>query len=128
MLEKQERIAVLILFVVLITCGFGTWILDGMGKEPFARNYTPQSPEGSLVEWQGVVQKATSAGSGISILTVGGVQVFLSSTVEMTQIREGDLVSLYGKVQTYKGKREILVSDPADIRIIAESQGKDLRS
>ncbi|MFH0966156.1 MAG: hypothetical protein V1862_00520 [Methanobacteriota archaeon] len=128
MLEKQERIAVLILFAVLIICGIGTWIFDDMGKEPFACNYTPQIPEGSLVEWQGIVQKATSTGSGISFLTVGGVQVFLTSAVGMNQVKEGDLVVLYGKVQTYKGKREIVVSDSADIRILAESQGKDLRS
>ncbi|PKL60293.1 MAG: hypothetical protein CVV33_03415 [Methanomicrobiales archaeon HGW-Methanomicrobiales-4] len=127
MLEKQERIAVLILFVVLIACGIGTWIFDGMGKDPFARNYTSESPEGTLVEWQGIVQKVTFTGSGTSILTVGGVQVFLSSAVGITPVKEGDLVSLYGTVQMYKGKREILVSDSADIRINAEFQAKDLR-
>lgn len=128
MLEKQERIAVLILSVVLITCGVGTWIFDGMGKEPFAINYTPQTSEGSLVAWQGIVQKAISTGSGTRILTVGGVQVFLSSAVGINQVKEGDLVSLLGTVQTYKGKREILVSGSDDIKIISGSQGRDLRS
>jgi DNA/RNA endonuclease YhcR with UshA esterase domain len=128
MLEKQERIAVLILLVVLITCGIATWILDNMGKEPFAQNYTPQSSEGSLVKFQGIVQKVISAGSGTQILNIGGIQVFLSSAAGTTLVKEGDLVSLYGKIQNYKGKKEILVSNSADIRVIAESQGRDLRS
>ena len=128
MLEKQERIAVLILLIVLMICGIGTWILDGVGKEPFATNYTPQSSEGSLVQWQGIVQKVISAGSGTQILTIGGTSVFLSSGSGSIQITEGDIVALYGTVQTYKGKKEIVVSDSADIRIIAESQGKNLRS
>ena len=128
MLEKQERIAVLILLIVLITCGCATWVFDGMGKEPFAENYTPQSSVGSLVVWEGPVQKVISAGSGIQILTIGGVQVFLPSASDTTMIKEGDLVSLCGTVQTYKGKREIVVSESTDIRVISESQGKDLRS
>jgi hypothetical protein len=127
MLEKQERIAVLILLIVLMICGIGTLVLDGMGKVQFAQNYTLQSPEGTLVAWDGIVQKVTLTGSGSGILLVNGVQVFLSSTNSGSQVQEGDLVNLYGTVQIYKGKREILVSNPDDFRIITGSQGRDLR-
>lgn len=128
MFEKQERIAILILLVVLAICAAGTVMLEGMGKEPFATRYTQQTSEGSLVTWQGIVQQVTPVSSGARILTVSGVPVFLSSAAGGVQVQAGDQVVVYGKVQVFKGKREILVSDQADIEVTAGSQGKNLRS
>lgn len=119
MFEKQERIAILILLVVLAICAAGTVMLEGMGKEPFATRYTQQTSEGSLVTWQGIVQQVTPVSSGARILTVSGVPVFLSSAAGGVQVQAGDQVVVYGKVQVFKGKREILVSDPADIEVTA---------
>ena len=129
MLEKQERLAVLILVVVLVVCGGGTLVLDSMGKEPFSQRYSPDLSDGTLVDWDGIVQKITPVGLGSSlIMDVGGVQVFTSAFNGSDSLTKGDHISLYGEVQTWKGKREIMVSDEKDIRIISESQGKDLRS
>ena len=129
MLEKQERLAVLILVAVLIVCGGVTWVLETMGKEPFSQRYSPDLSDGTLVDWDGVVQKITPVGSGSSlIMDVGGVQVFTSASTGSDSLTIGDHISLYGEVQTWKGKREIMVSDETDIRIISESQGKNLRS
>jgi len=128
MFGKQERIAVLIMTVVLIICGVATVTLESIGKEPFAQNYTAQSPEGSLVILQGVVQEVTPLSSGtFNLLTINGIPVFLTQKAAKIQVTQGSLVSLCGIVQTYKGKKEVVVSDPEDIRIIAESQEKNLR-
>jgi DNA/RNA endonuclease YhcR with UshA esterase domain len=126
MFERQERIAVVILIGVLLICGIVTVILESVGKAPFASNYSEKTSVGSLVILEGVVQKVTPIGSGdFCILLINGVQVFLSKSATKVPIGEGNLVSLYGIVTTYKGKREIIVSDRNDIRVIGQSQGKN---
>ena len=129
MLEKQERTALLILLGVLCACGLSTLILENMGKEPFAQNYSISTPDGTLVHHQGAVQKVIRPGSaGSYILEMGNVQIFIpSSAAEGVQVSEGDQISLYGKVQNWKGKREILVENPRDITVFAASQEKNLR-
>ncbi|HWQ64200.1 MAG TPA: hypothetical protein VN429_07270 [Methanospirillum sp.] len=130
MIERQEQTALLILCLVFLSCAVFTWIGEGVGKGPFAQNYTSQSPEGVLVSHQGIVQKVTAtATSGNLILDMGDVSVFISSSAAgMTNVSKGDFIQVYGIVQIWKGKREILVKDSGDITIVAVSQGKNLRS
>lgn len=129
MLERQERQAVLILVAVLIICGIATLALERVGKAPFAQPYDSQLPDGTLVAWEGIIQKITPVSQGSSlIMDVGGVTVFVSSPPVPVSPAEGDRIALYGVMQTWKGKKEILVSEGTDIRIIAVSQGKNLRS
>jgi len=121
MIERQERTALLILLVVLLSCGIFAWVGEGVGKSPFARNYSSQAQEGELVSYLGIVQKISpTATGGNLILDMDGVTVFIpspaSSLVEVTQ---GDLVRLFGIVQIWKGKREILVRDPGDLTVLA---------
>lgn len=129
MFERQERTAVAILFGLLLICGTATVFLENVGKAPFAQEYTSGSPEGSLVYIQGTVQELTPIDPGqFSLLMINGVQVFLSDSAAKVSLAEGDRITLYGIVQTYKGKREIIVSDSEDIRIIERSSGKSLHS
>lgn len=129
MIERQERTALLILFLVFISCALFTWIGDGVGKGPFAQNYTSESPEGSLVSHQGIVQKVTATATGGNlILDMGDVSIFIPSPAAgMANISSGDFIHVYGIVQIWKGKREILVKDSGDISIISVFQGKNLR-
>jgi hypothetical protein len=129
MLEKQERLAVLILVAVLAVCAISAFVLETLGKEPFARQYDPGLPDGTLVAWEGIVQKIIRVSQGSSlIMDVSGVQVYVPSPVAPGLPEENDRITLYGVIQTWKGKREILVTDGKDIRIVAESQGKNLHS
>jgi hypothetical protein len=130
MIERQERTALLILFLLFIACALFTWIGEGVGKGPFAQDYTSQSPEGALVSYQGIVEKVTATATGGNlILDMGNVSVFISSPAAgMTNVSSGDFIHVYGIVQIWKGKREILVKDSEDITIVAVSQVKNLRS
>jgi hypothetical protein len=130
MIERQEQTALLILLVVFVCCAIFTWVGEGVGKSPFAQNYTLQSPEGALVSYQGPVQKITpTTAGGNLILDMGFVVVFIPSPAAgLIEISPGDFIHVYGTVQIWKGKREILVKDPADIIILTGSQGKNLRS
>jgi DNA/RNA endonuclease YhcR with UshA esterase domain len=57
---------------------------------------------------------------GHLILDVGGLQVFIpASAAQGHTFRMGDTISLYGTVQTYRGKREIVVQDGEDIRSVS---------
>lgn len=130
MLERQEKIAFLLIGAVLCICTISTLTLNTVGKAPFAQNFSPSSSEGSLVFYEGVVQKITVVGSGNSIiLNSGSVQIFIPSSVSQgITIVPGDIISLYGTVQTWKGQREILVEKSDDIIVTARSSVKNLRS
>ena len=130
MIERQERTALLILLVVLVSCSIFAWVGEGVGKSPFARNYSSQSQEGELVSFQGIVQKVTQTTTGENlILNMGGVTIFIPSPAAgKVEISQGDLIGVYGTVQIWKGKREILVKDPGDLTVLAGSPGKNLRS
>nr|WP_319579588.1 hypothetical protein [uncultured Methanospirillum sp.] len=130
MIERQERTALLILLVILISCGIFAWVGEGVGKGPFARNYTSQSQEGELVSFQGIVQTVTHTATGENlILDLGGVTIFIPSPAAgMAEISQGDIIRVYGTVQIWKGKREILVKDPGDLTVLVGPQGKNLRS
>ncbi len=130
MIERQERTALLILLVVLVSCSIFAWVGEEVGKSPFARNYTSQSQEGELVSFQGVVQKVTQTATGENlILDLGGVTVFIPSPAAgKVEISKGDLIRVYGTVQIWNDKREILVKDPGDLTVYSGSQEKNLRS
>lgn len=130
MIEREERTALLILFLVFISCALFTWIGEGVGKGPFAQNYTSQSPEGALVSHQGIVEKVTATSTGGNlILDMRDVSVFVSSPAAgMTTVSKGDFIHVYGIVQIWKGKREIFVKDSEDITVAPASPGKNLRS
>lgn len=130
MLERQEKIALVLIGVVLCICVISSLVLHTVGKSPFAQNFSQASSEGSLVFYEGIVQKVVVVGSGNSyILHSGSVQVFIpSSASQGITVAPGDTISLYGKVQTWKGQREILVENSGDIIVTAGSSGKNLRS
>jgi len=121
MLGRQERVAILLLCGVALAVIAAHLVLAHLGKEPFATPFTPQSPDGSLVCLNGTIDQATVIkNGGHIILTVKNVTVFIPATVagDRTFVK-GTTVSVYGTVQTYEGKKEILVGSAEDIREIS---------
>lgn len=116
-LVRQEKIAILVLVVVIAVVLVSALVLESAGKGSFSRPYGPGSAEGELVHHQGVVEKSTmTASGGHNVLLVSGVRVFVPSMyVQQGWPRPGDEVTVYGKVQTYRGEREILVGSISDI-------------
>jgi hypothetical protein len=78
------------------------------------------SADGTLVSITGVIDQATVLKNGGHVLlTVKNVTVFIPATVAGDRsFVKGTNVTLFGTVQTYQGKKEIMVSAAEDLRTI----------
>lgn len=117
MLEREEKTALVLLAVVLLVLGAGYGIISYLGNAAFAVPFSEESPEGQLVFLNATVERVTVTTSGGNlILDCGGVSVFLPAEVAgKVAVVKGDRVKLYGIVQTYRGKKEIVVGSLQDI-------------
>ncbi|MDV2481128.1 hypothetical protein F8E02_03700 [Methanoculleus sp. Wushi-C6] len=120
MLEWQEKTALLVLVCVVGIVLAGHLLFDAAGRPLFAVPYSVEVPDGALVVLEGRIEGVaeTSAG-GHLILTVNGTPVFLAQNVAAgLELAKDENVTLYGVVQTYRGKREVVVSSAADLRVL----------
>lgn len=119
MLLRQERIALALLVGVAIVVIALHAALTLMGKASFAHPFSDQSAEGELVFLEGVVGRATVLENGGHLtLLVDNTTLFIpAAAAGNLVVHKGDSVAVYGIVQTYRGKKEIVVSAPEDIRI-----------
>lgn len=120
MLERQERTAMVLLLGIVILVIAAHLTLSMIGKQPFARSFTNNSMDGELVTAGGTIDHLviTQNGGHMNVYT-DSVTIFIPAQVfqELT-LRKGDVISVYGIVQTYRGKKEIVVSDARDISVI----------
>lgn len=119
MFERQERVAVILLVAVAVVVTGAHFVLAGLGKQPFSHPFTDNAPDGELVFFEGQVEKITlTKTGGHMIVTVNNTTVFLpAQTVQELSFQKGDGISVYGIVQTYQGKKEIVVSAAGDVRV-----------
>jgi hypothetical protein len=122
MLERQERAAMVLLLGVVITVIAAHLLLGSFGKQPFARPFTNDSPDGELVAATGMIDRVviTQNGGHMNVYT-DVITIFVPAQVaqELT-LQKGDTISVYGVVQTYRGKKEIVVNSIQDIVVIPE--------
>nr|WP_319376873.1 hypothetical protein [uncultured Methanoregula sp.] len=118
MLGRQERLAMLLLIGVAIAVIAAHLVLAAVGKQPFASPFFPNSADGELVSVNGTVDQVTLTKEGdYAIIRLGNVTVFTpSSYIQTTGLRKGDRITVYGIVQTYHGKKEIVVKTAEDLR------------
>lgn len=117
MFEKEEKIAFGLLIAVISVIGATVFILNLVGTDSLATPYSPTIAEGTLVKYEGHIEKITETKSGDHmILTLRGVQVYLPAGDTILNV--GDIISVIGTVQNYKGKREILVKQFSDVKIL----------
>ena len=119
MLERQERAALGLLLGVLITVIAAHLILGSLGKQPFAQPFTNDSPDGELVIAAGTIERLviTQNGGHMNVYT-DSITIFIPAhVVQELTLRKGDVISVYGVVQTYRGKKEILVSSAQDVSV-----------
>jgi DNA/RNA endonuclease YhcR with UshA esterase domain len=118
--ERQERVAVILLLGVIIAVISAHLVLGTLGKQPFAHPFTNNSADGELVIVKGSIDRVVYTQTGGHVnLYVNNVTIFVPAQVaqELT-IRNGDSISIYGVVQTYRGEKEIVVSSKKDITLI----------
>lgn len=122
---REEKIAVLLLLLVIAVLSVSAVLLESAGRVTFASQYTSESPEGALVIHQGMVEEVSSTRSGgHQILTVGGVKVFVpASSVQEGYPVIGETVSVCGEVQIYQGEREIVLGSAGDLRTVSPRTG-----
>jgi DNA/RNA endonuclease YhcR with UshA esterase domain len=120
MLERQEVMAVLLLVGVAIVVIIAHVVLTGLGKQPFARPFTNSSSDGELVVVEGQIDQITLTKSGGHMtVSVNNLSIFLpDQVVQAVSLQKGDRISVYGIVQTYRGKKEIVVNAAEDVRIM----------
>ena len=119
MLERQERAALGFLLGVLITVIAAHLILGSLGKQPFARPFTNDSTDGELVIAAGTIDRLviTQNGGHMNVYTDSFTIFIPSRVVQELTLQKGDVISVYGVVQTYRGKKEILVSSAQDVSV-----------
>ena len=120
MFMRQERVAVFLLVGVAIAVIVAHLVRAGLGKEPFARPFNNNSADGELVVVEGMIDQITLTKSGGHMtVSVNNLSVFLpAQVVQGITLQKGDRISVYGIVQTYRGKKEIVVSYADDVRIL----------
>jgi hypothetical protein len=119
MLMRQERIALLLLLGVAALVIVAHGVLSVLGKQPFARPFTNTTADGELVFVEGSIEEAdfTKTGNHV-ILRVRNLTIFIpSGAATGFEFRKGQNISVYGTVETYRGKQEIVVSSSGDIRL-----------
>lgn len=119
MLGREEKTAFVMLVCVVGIVLAGHILFDAVGRQLAAKPYSPEVPDGALVLLEGRIEdiQTTSTG-GHLILTVNGTMIFLPENVAATlEFGENESVTLYGTVQTYRGKREVVVNSARDIQV-----------
>jgi DNA/RNA endonuclease YhcR with UshA esterase domain len=119
MFERQERVAILLLLGVACVVITAHLFLGTLGKQPFARPFTNNSADGELVIAGGRIdQISITKNGGHMNVYIADITIFVPAQIaqELT-LRKGDSISVYGVVQTYRGKKEIIVSSEKDISV-----------
>jgi DNA/RNA endonuclease YhcR with UshA esterase domain len=127
MFEHQERAAIFLLLCVLCTVITAHLILGSIGKQPFARPFTNNSADGELVIVGGTIDQVTITQTGGHMnVHLANITIFVPAQIaqELT-LKKGDMVTVYGVVQTYRGKKEIVISSGKDISVIPEHTGNN---
>lgn len=119
MLMRQERVALLLLVAVAGIVLSAHALLTMVGKEPFASPFTESAADGELVIIEGNVDRAILIENGGHLsLLVHNVTIFIpASAVGDLVVHRNDTIRAYGIVQTYRGKKEIMIGSVEDIRI-----------
>jgi len=118
MFERQERLAILLLIGVAVAVIAAHLVLGSFGKQPFSKQFKNNSADGELVYVEGTVdQVALTKTGGHMNLQIDSLTIFIpaQATRNLT-IKKGANISVYGIVETYRGKKEIMVSSAEDTR------------
>lgn len=119
MLGRQERIALILLVGVAIIVVTAHGILSMIGKQPFTHTFNEHSADGDLVTVEGTVGRAMVIENGGHLsLVVDNVTMFIpASAAQGLVVHKNDTIFAYGIVQTYRGRKEVIVNSADDIRI-----------
>lgn len=119
MLHQQERTALLLIIGVLILLAVSSFLIESTGKESFAAPFSETLEDGTLAVLSGSVTAAANTKTGGHlILGINNTSVFVpNGALDDPKTAIGEKISVTGTVQTYHGKKEMIVGCPDDITI-----------
>ena len=119
MLERQEKTALFVLVCVVAVILAAHFLFGAVARPLVATPYSEEVPDGTLVVLEGTIDEIRkTASGGHQILTINDTPVFLPQNVAAAlELHENESVTLYGIAQTYRGKREVMVTSTADIQV-----------
>ena len=117
MLERQEWLALLILIGVVIMVVAAHLILENAGKRSFASPFSEISHDGDLVYLSGMIDHVViTKNGGHLIIQINNVSVFIPGQIASNMtLHDGENISVVGVVQTYQGKKEVVVQSGSDV-------------
>jgi len=127
MFGRQERVALLLLLGVACTVIIVHLMLTTVGKQPFAQPFTNNSADGELVFVGGTIdQIIITKNGGHMNLYIDAITIFVPAQIaqELT-LQKGDSITVFEVVQTYRGKKEIVISSGKDISVIPVYTGNN---
>ncbi|MGB3943762.1 MAG: OB-fold nucleic acid binding domain-containing protein [Methanothrix sp.] len=116
MMQKEEKVVVVLLFMALGSLASASWALGDFEEDPDEISI-------SLVA-EGTVSsmKTTTGGHLIIRLQSSSIPIFVSreSGAEEMAVRvaKGDRIRAVGEISEYEGRREISVKRPADVEVL----------
>jgi DNA/RNA endonuclease YhcR with UshA esterase domain len=92
-------------------------ILENTGKRSFASPFSEISHDGDLVSLSGLVDHIViTKNGGHLIIQINNVSVFIPGQIASNMtLYNGENISVVGVVQTYQGKKEVVVQSGSDI-------------
>ena len=115
----QERRAVILIITVLALLAICSYCIESTEKSRFATPFSGSLEDGTLAVLTGTITAATNTRTGGHLmLTVDNTTVFVpDGALEDPKKTIGDYVHVIGTVQTYHGKKEIIVASPNDMAV-----------
>jgi DNA/RNA endonuclease YhcR with UshA esterase domain len=117
MFERQERLALLMLVGVVIMVVAAHLILENAQKRSFAAPFSNISHDGDLVYLSGMIDHLViTKNGGHLIFEINNASVFIPGQIASNMtLHNGENISVVGVVQTYQGKKEVVVQSGSDI-------------
>ncbi|QYZ79412.1 hypothetical protein E2N92_08195 [Methanofollis formosanus] len=114
--EKRALLILIGISALLMLVHLG---LDHAGSAAFAAPWSPEAEDGAFVLLRGEVKNVRALSGGHLLAEVNGTRVFLPAAVAArVEVKEGAFMEVAGTVQTYQGKKEVVVGSASDLTLI----------
>ena len=113
---REEKTALMLLIMVVAISGAVYFLLESAGKESFAVPYDHSSGTGTLVIYDGVVDRIVYTKTGGHLIVGSGNETIFIRNGGLQKIlaEPGLKIHAVGTIEIYNGEREIYVSELSD--------------
>lgn len=117
-LQKEEKIAIVLLLMAISSLGVAAWAVGGFEKSVTANANSEVSLEGKVIE----LNPTKSGGNVVLQLDSTPTAVFISQSSGAKEVigkvKIGDRIRVKGKLTDFQGSKEIAVNMAKDVEMI----------